>query len=211
VQDIKGLYSKRAKNYDLTSRLYYFIGVRVGGLRRNAIRALRLRPGSRVVDLACGTGLNFAYLEEVVGPEGRIIGVDMTPSMLVKAKRRIERKGWRNVELIESDIAKVRLGESVDGVLCTFAISLAPDYPAVIRSSAGQLAPGGRIALLDVKSTDGGLSFLNPLAVFLTRPFGGTKDVLAQRPWEEMQKCFADVEVNPHYAGFIYVAAGTRT
>ncbi|HZC22878.1 MAG TPA: class I SAM-dependent methyltransferase [Candidatus Binatia bacterium] len=210
MPDLKELYSKRAKHYDLTSNLYYFIGVRVGKFRKEAVQAIKLQRGSRVLDLACGTGLNFPYLEEAVGPEGRIIGVDMTPSMLVQARRRVDREGWRNVELIESDAAHIALEQSVDGVLCTFAISLVPDYPAAIRNFAALLSVGGRMVFLDVKSAEGALSFLNPLAVFLTRPFGGTNDVLAQKPWLEMQKCLADVEVTQHYAGLIYIASGAR-
>jgi demethylmenaquinone methyltransferase/2-methoxy-6-polyprenyl-1,4-benzoquinol methylase len=210
MEDIKELYSKRAKRYDLTSKLYYFVGVRVGKFRKEAVRALRLHRGSRVVDLACGTGLNFPYLEEAIGPQGQIIGLDMTPSMLAQARRRVEREGWRNVELIESDAGHVALDQAVDGVLCTFAISLVPDYSAAIRNLAAPLAVGGRMVLLDVKSTEGAFSFLNPLAVLLTRPFGGTGNVLAQKPWLEMQKCLADVEIMHHYAGLIYIASGVK-
>jgi len=210
MEDIKELYSKRAKRYDLTSNLYSFAGVQVGKFRKEAVRALRLHRGSRVVDLACGTGLNLPYLEEAIGPEGHIIGVDLTPSMLAQARRRIERKGWKNVELIESDAAHVALDRSVDGVLSTFAISLVPEYPTAIRKFAALLGAGGRMVLLDVKSTEGAFSFLNPLAVLLTRPFGGTVNVLAQKPWLEMQKCLADVEITERYAGLVYVASGVK-
>jgi demethylmenaquinone methyltransferase/2-methoxy-6-polyprenyl-1,4-benzoquinol methylase len=207
--DVKHLYSRRAKVYDLSSNLYYLIGVRVAKFRREAVRALKLRQGSRVVDLACGTGLNFKYLEEAVGPLGHIVGVDMTAAMLAQARKRVESTGWRNVDLVEGDATQVILDQPVDGVLCTFAISLIPEHRALIRSLAAQLDVGGRMVLLDVKSGEGIVSILNPLAVWLTRPFGGSKDVLAQKPWLEMEKCLADVSITEHYAGLIYIASGT--
>lgn len=124
MPSVRELYSKRAKRYDFTSNLYYLIGVRVAAYRKDAVRALRLRRGTRVLDLACGTGLNFPYLEEAVGEEGRIIGVDLTSSMLAQARKRVERQGWKNVELIESDATRLGLNQPVDGVLCAFAIAL---------------------------------------------------------------------------------------
>src|ERR1700760_1083546 len=71
-------YRKSARHYDLTSQLYFPQQIH----RRRAVHALVLQPGDTVVEIACGTGLNFAMIEQEIGPEGRIVGVDLTDAML---------------------------------------------------------------------------------------------------------------------------------
>src|ERR1700747_2117486 len=96
-------YRKKAKHYDITSRLYPAPGYPQRTQRLRAVRALRLRPGDTVVDMACGTGLNFALLEKVVGPGGRIVGVDLTDAMLARAQDRIKKNAWSNVSLVQAE------------------------------------------------------------------------------------------------------------
>src|ERR1700733_7025681 len=96
-------YRKKAKHYDITSRLYPAPGYPQRTQRLRAVRALGLRRGDTVVDMACGTGLNFSLLEKVVGPGGRIVGVDLTDAMLARAQARIETNGWGNVSLGRGD------------------------------------------------------------------------------------------------------------
>ena len=67
-------YRKKAKHYDITSRLYPVPGYPQRGQRLRTVQALGLRAGDTVVDVACGTGLNFPMLEKAIGPGGRIIG-----------------------------------------------------------------------------------------------------------------------------------------
>jgi hypothetical protein len=62
------LYRKRAPRYDWSAQLYYVLGFREWAYRKKAVRALRLRPGDTVVEIGCGTGLNFGLLQEAVGP-----------------------------------------------------------------------------------------------------------------------------------------------
>ena len=84
------VYRKKAKHYDVTSRLYPAPGYPQRGQRRRAVESLDLRPGDTVVDMACGTGLNFQLLENAIGADGRIVGVDLTDAMLAQARQRIE-------------------------------------------------------------------------------------------------------------------------
>src|SRR5579871_4701223 len=93
-------YRKKAKHYDITSRLYPVPGYPERTQRRRAIQALGLRAGDSVIDIACGTGLNFPLIEEAIGPDGRIVGVDLTDAMLGRAEDRIAANGWRNVSLV---------------------------------------------------------------------------------------------------------------
>ena len=102
-------YRKKAKHYDITSQFYPVPGYPQRAHRRRAIQALGLRPGASVVEIACGTGLNFSLIEQVIGPDGRIIGVDLTDAMLAQAQSRIETKGWSNISLVQADAAEFRL------------------------------------------------------------------------------------------------------
>ncbi|HEX3307506.1 MAG TPA: methyltransferase domain-containing protein, partial [Streptosporangiaceae bacterium] len=96
-------YRKKAKHYDITSRLYPAPCYPQRTQRLRAVHALGLRPGDTVVDIACGTGLNFPLLEKVIGPGGRIVGVDLTDAMLARAQDRIKANGWSNVSLVQAD------------------------------------------------------------------------------------------------------------
>src|ERR1700743_1146851 len=74
-------YRKKAKHYDITSRLYPVPGYPQRTQRLRAVQALGLRTGDTVIDMACGTGLNFSFLQKAVGPDGRIVGVDLPERM----------------------------------------------------------------------------------------------------------------------------------
>ncbi len=116
-------YRKRARRYDRTSRLYYLQRAH----RRRAVQALRLRPGDTVVEIACGTGLNFALIEQEIGPKGRIVGVDLTDAMLARAQHRIEANGWSNVSLAQADAAEFEFPIGVDAILATYPHALLPE------------------------------------------------------------------------------------
>src|ERR1700751_5766265 len=85
-----GTYRKKAKHYDITSRLYPVPGYPQRAQRLRAVQALGLCPGDSVTDRACVKGLNFPLIEQVIGPGGRIVGVELTDAMLAHAEARIE-------------------------------------------------------------------------------------------------------------------------
>ncbi len=144
TDQITALYRRRAKNYDLTANLYYLMGYREWAFRRKAVAALHLRPGDTVIEIGCGTGLNFGLYQDIIGPEGAIIGIDLTDAMLEQARRRVERQGWRNVELIHGDALHADLPAGVNGVISTFALSLIPEADQVIERGSRILVDGGR-------------------------------------------------------------------
>jgi ubiquinone/menaquinone biosynthesis C-methylase UbiE len=204
-------YRGSAGRYDLTNRLYYLLGVRQGAFRRRAVEALRLRPGDTVVEVGCGTGLNFPLVEETIGPAGRIIGVDVTDAMLARARRRVQVRGWRNVTVIEADAARFRFPAGVDAILSTYALSLVPECAEVVARGCAALAPGGRWVVLDTSLRAGPPGWL---ARALVRPFAGTDEWIARRPWEAIQAAMrtglTDVAVTDLYLGCLFLAAGTR-
>jgi demethylmenaquinone methyltransferase/2-methoxy-6-polyprenyl-1,4-benzoquinol methylase len=204
------LYRRRADWYDLTANLYYLVGFREWAYRRRAVAALALSPGDTVIELGCGTGLNFSLLERMVGPEGRIVGVDLTTAMLGRARARIERAGWRNVELVQADMGRYRFPRSPRAVLSTFALTLVPEYDGVIRRAAGALAPGGRLVVLDLKRPNWAPDWLVRLGVWLTAPFGVKAAYVARHPWESMRRHLARVTTTELFGGFAYIAMGEK-
>ena len=118
-EEIRELYRRRAGRYNVTANLYYLIGFREWAYRKKAVAALGLDNGDTVVEIGCGTGLNFPLLEQAVGPEGKIIGVDLTDRMLEQAGQRVKRNGWSNVELVHSDAASFNFPREVNGIMPT--------------------------------------------------------------------------------------------
>jgi arsenite methyltransferase len=111
----------------------------------------RLAPGATVLDLGCGAGTDLLIAAQMVGAEGRVIGVDMTPSMLERARESAQAMGLGNVELHESLIETLPLPDaSVDVVISNGVIDLVPDKKAVLAEIDRVLRPGGRLQVADV-------------------------------------------------------------
>ena len=132
-------YRRKAKRYDLTSRLYPFPGYPQHAHRRRAVQALGLRPGASVIDIGCGTGLNFPLIEEAIGRAGRIVGVDLTDAMLARARDRIETNGWSNISLVQADAAEFEFPTGVDAILATYPHALLPESGQAIARGAAAL------------------------------------------------------------------------
>jgi ubiquinone/menaquinone biosynthesis C-methylase UbiE len=207
-------YRKSAKHYDITSRLYPVPGYPQVAQRLRTVQALGLRPGASVVDVACGTGLNFALLEQAIGPGGRIVGVDLTDAMLDQARERIKANGWDNISLVQSDAAEFEFPPQVDTILSTYALSQVPDCAAVIAHGAAALSAGGRWAVLDLKVPDRTPRWLTQLGTASVRPFASIDDWLMRRPWEAirdaMQEELTDVTWTELFFGTAFLAAGSR-
>ncbi len=202
-------YSKLAGIYDLGIVFWKLWGAD-NAWRKKAVQALQLQPGDTVLELGCGTGLNFPFLQEAVGPFGKIIAVDLTPAMLAAAQKMIARYGWDNVELIEADASQLRFPKEVNGILSTFAMAIMPDHDRIIERCAQALHPGGRLVILDSKLTTGFFRFLNPLGLRLARPLGVTTETIRWEPWKTMREDLTEVEVTEGRLGFVYIASGTK-
>jgi arsenite methyltransferase len=111
----------------------------------------RIAPGSVVLDLGCGAGTDLLIAAQMTGPEGRVVGVDMTASMLERAATSARGMGLGNVELHESLIESLPLEDgSVDVVISNGVIDLVPDKDAVFDEIDRVLRPGGRLQVADV-------------------------------------------------------------
>lgn len=206
--EIVDLYRRRAKRYDFTANLYYLLGFREWRYRRKAVAALHLRPGDTVVEIGCGTGLNFGLLETEIGEHGTIIGVDLTDAMLDQARARIKREAWSNIELVHCEASQYEFPDEVNGIISTFALTLVPEFDDVIRRGAEALRPEGRWVVADLKMPSSWFKYLYPLLLPLFRPFGVTLDLSDRHPWESIAKYLVEPTMQEYFLGFTYVAFG---
>jgi demethylmenaquinone methyltransferase/2-methoxy-6-polyprenyl-1,4-benzoquinol methylase len=206
-------YRKKAKHYNITSRLYPVPGYPQQTQRRRAVRTLELRPGDTVVDVACGTGQNFPMIEQAIGPDGRIVGVDLTDAMLAQAQDRVDTHGWRNVRLVQADAARFDFPTEVDAILSTYALTQVPGCGGVIAQGAAALSGNGRWVVLDLKVPDRAPRRLAQVGIAAARPFGSIEDWVARRPWETiraaMQDELVDVSWTELFFGSAFLASGS--
>ena len=150
----------------------------------------------------------------MIGPDGRIVGVDLTDAMLAQARDRIAANGWTNVSLVHADAADFVFPTGVDAILCTYALSQVPECAEVIAHGAAALTGGGRWVVLDLKLPDNTPEWLTRLGTAVLRPFASIDEWNLRRPWEAigaaMHEELVGVSWTELFFGTAFLAAGSR-
>ena len=192
-------YRDHANGYDASCR-------RTQPLRRKAVEALQLRPGDTVLDVASGTGMSFALIQERIGPTGQLIAVELSPEMMSLARDKVKDAGWGNVTLIESTIEEANLSHASDAILCFYTHD-------VMRSKTGlnkifeHAKPKSRIAVAGLKLFPWWLAPLNIYARAKARPYATTLEGLEQ-PWSLLAEHIPKLELRSTQFGMGYLAYG---
>lgn len=203
-------YRKYAENYDFAVKFYRLLGLDVDKFRKMAVDALELSKKDIVVELGCGTGLNFARVIDAIGTEGKLIGVDITDKMLDQAKKRIDENGWKNIELIYRDFTDYQFPKELDGIFATGALQYSPQYDKIIKKGYDALKTGKKFVIVDGKMSHGTARIFAPILLNFTKPFGVNKEYLKRQAWKSIEKYFEKTTFQEGWGGFLYLSVGTK-
>ena len=202
----------RLQHYDVFS---WFYDATTEPLHRqhriDAVELLDLAPGQTVLDLPCGTGANFPFLNLAVHRTGRIIGLDASPGMLMRARAKIGRAGWEHVTLVEADARTLRpelLGvPKVDAVISMLGFTVIPDWELVFERTYDLLEPGGRYVVMDLFLEGKRTSRLADAFFRVAARADSTR-----RFWEPLERRVHDFELHDSacFGGVARTVAGTK-
>jgi len=204
--------------YDHAGALYDLVSLEPFLYRRPRRRLMELlgpMPGGTVVDVGCGTGLNFPGLRQLVGAGGTVVGIDSSENMLAAARRRVRRARLDGVRIIRGDAADL-LGvlptdgvdvDTVDAVVAAFVLSLLPD-DAPFWSAVDELAARRprRVAMCDVGPPLDAAAPLRPLLRLLGRLGGADPD---RQPWDVLIARAGDARHEIVLGGHVHLAVGS--
>jgi demethylmenaquinone methyltransferase/2-methoxy-6-polyprenyl-1,4-benzoquinol methylase len=179
--------------------------------RRRSVLALAPEPGEVIVDVGCGTGLNFELVEACIGRRGRIVGVDASAEMIERARKRVREHGWRNVTLVNAGAADVELDELADGALLC-GVHDVMRSPGALANVLRLLRPGGRIVAGGPKWVPWwrpGSVALNLSTRSANREYVTTFEGF-DRPWSALERLVGELHVEEVLFGGGYIATGAR-
>ena len=199
-------YNKFSRVYDLLSSKAYYHKA-----RSKAIETLHLESGKSVLNVPVGTGQNFEYFQTYLQGTGLILGIDISPGMLDKARKKIKNNSWGNIVLLNRNvtdidsslIAEYTDNKGFDAILCDLGLSGFPEWQKIIDTLLSLLSEGGRISIMDWYIDKPSLrgEFIKWI---------GKGEV--NRPlWQYLESRVDDFTVNSSFnRGGVFVASGTK-
>lgn len=178
--------------------------------RSQAVHELGLHPGETILDVGCGTGLNFGLIQDQIGPSGLLVGVDMCPAMLARARARADRAGWDNVVLVCSPIERAAIPVVPHGVLFC-AVHDILRSPAALRALLGQVPEGSRVVAAGAKWAP----WWVPAAPAINWSVWAANSAYVStfegfdRPWSHLAGLLSGLTVHELAFGSFYLASGT--
>lgn len=195
-------YRAVAAQYDHATR-------RINGVRRDAVAALKLKPGETVMDVGCGSGFSFAPILDAIGPAGKLLAFDHSPELLRIAEGRIADAGWKNVVLIESTAEAARFDASPSALLFSYVHDVLQSE-AALDNLLGQAAPGARMALCGTKLLPWWGWPVNVYLYVTHRHYITNRNENFGKPWASIEKRLQDFKVDVRWPpGWRYLATGT--
>jgi precorrin-6B methylase 2 len=181
----------------------------IAPFRRNAIRRLALRPGDRVLDVGCGAGGSFRYLLDAVGPQGEVVGVELSPTIATFAKRRVEKNGWRNAKVIEGPAQVVRLDGKFDAAIMFGANELFTSSD-VLDNVFAHLKDDARVLVMGAKLAERGLlATFNPLYRMMTSNLmQPSTPALNFEPFKLLKARLSDPHIEELAGGLLFLVWG---
>lgn len=201
--------------YDKISGIYNFISNwHYKTARKYAIEKLELKKGQTILNVPCGTGVNFKYFQGALENSGLIIGIDLSSGMLDHAKRTIKKNAWTNIDLVFENATNIdqnwieefseQKGQiKIDAILCDLGLSGLPEWQKIIDNMISILRPNGKIVILDWY-----LEKSSPLSKFVKWIGKGEVD----RPlWQYLKSNISDFEAEKFgISKGVFVASGTK-
>ncbi|ATW87894.1 methyltransferase family protein [Halohasta litchfieldiae] len=211
--------------YTRWARLYDLVAVQtpgIGSIRTAAVDLLDPQPGDTVVEMGCGSGANLSLLRDRVGPEGRVIGVDVSPGVLSVARKRVDRNGWTNVHIVRSDATQPPVDSAdVDCLFASLVVAMFDAPAGVVDDWAELVGPGGRLGLMDLARSShprarvlNGLfrrfvTYANPRSVRQSTAPLSTLDRRVAAAHKRLHERCSDAQSETRALGFARLSAGT--
>ena len=174
--------------YDRISRFYDFtLGLLGRKYSKMALERLSVVEGETVLEIGVGTGHGLKWISKLVGPAGNVYGIDISPRMLEKTKKRVVKDGSPNrVELCRGDATRLPFIENAfDAVFMSFALEVldTPEIPEVLVQIKKVLKPGGRLGIVDMSKEDGKSVFLKAYECIHSKcpKFFGSRPIYAEQ------------------------------